>query len=72
MRYFFLFSVAFVLLTLVNGCKKCYRCTVLDSDSSAIYEYPDICGSKSDADSYEERCVTEYGAFDFTCSCTEI
>jgi hypothetical protein len=72
MRKLILFSVSIVFLVLGNGCKKCYRCTVLDEDASSIYEYPDICGSKSEYNSYEERCVTEYGAFDFTCSCAEI
>jgi len=72
MTRIFLFLTTVVLITLGSGCKKCYRCTVLDSDSSAIYEYPDICGSKSDAEAYEQRCVTEYGSFDFTCSCAAI
>lgn len=62
--------VSSFLFTL-NSCDKCQTCVAKDEDGSEAYTYPEACGSKKDLEAYAEQCATEYGMFDFTCTCTE-
>lgn len=55
-----------------TSCKKCYECTALDDDNVAVYNYPEICGGKKDFEHYQARCESEFGDFEFNCSCGEV
>jgi|SaaInlV_130m_DNA_3_1039695.scaffolds.fasta_scaffold06847_2 hypothetical protein len=59
------------LLFTLSSCDKCQTCVASDEDGVEAYTYPEECGSKKALEAYAEQCATEYGMFDFTCTCSE-
>lgn len=71
-RYFFLLGATLTFTMASVSCKRCYECIVVE-DGVSTYAYPQICATKSDFESYVERCESEFGSFDdIECECGEI
>lgn len=66
----FLLPIVVLYATLMS-CEKCHVCVVKDQDSITRYEYPEMCGSKNDLSAYADKCESEYGKYDQTCTCGE-
>jgi hypothetical protein len=66
-------AIGFGLLLFVasTGCKKCHICVVKDQDKVTRYQYPEMCGNKNDLSAYADKCESEYGKYDHTCTCGE-
>jgi hypothetical protein len=71
-----LFTFLLVVLFAVAGlslqsCKKCTTCTYTYqlAGETKTYTYPELCGSKSDIDDYENACVVAAAAVGGTCAC---
>ena len=70
MKKFILMLVAVAAIGFTS-CEKCSTCTVSDEDGNVITAYPEVCGSKSDIDTYETTAETAAAAVPgYTVSCT--
>jgi hypothetical protein len=55
----------------LQSCKKCSTCTYTYqvAGETKQFTYPELCGSKSDIDDYEQACSVAAAAVGGTCSC---
>lgn len=64
-------TMLFALVVFSTSCKKCHVCIAKDQDGVQRYKYPEACGTKKELSNYADQCETEYGKYDYTCSCGE-
>lgn len=68
-----LIAFFFVAAYSLSSCNKCTTCTYTYEvgGQQLTYSYPELCGSNSDINDYEDACAQAAAVYGNTCTCVK-